>query len=870
MEEYLVMHSTKNRAKSKLLKGAKKPNLDVEVKDGCVNLRFCDGSFHEIILPLLNLWQQRTNEVFKIDEVELKVIEVIKGTENTKKHVDTKLILMVNDDRLVVHVYNGTHNMMIQGKNYDKVALSCLEPFFRKQIEISKDKISKVNNDIINCLDPKKAINRKPFDCPQCRVKATTVGDLRIHMKKCHSKPSLESPKRRKAIKFNVSDMKMIEMVPNPDDTFADEVSHEKNKSGDDIEITQVVPFMPEVPDLLICSTCDYDTTEQEDLDNHLTSIHGLKLMEKVVSVKQQVKLETQEKSPQVTAIICGECAETFVNENDCNTHMKTHAVSPNIKCVKCDYTSQSKVDVDIHIQSVHMSLLVDLKESDQNSIKCDQCDYRCKYNMQLKKHMKKHISPAKYKCKECEFSTEFVASAWEHKVTDHPDEADNISPKESENIALKIVAEQTTSISEDMDLLKRDTKNALAEIMEAINNMKNENNEKCKMLGNTVVKLVNKISRIEKALPDKHPHSNDKPKTKVDEKLESKRSKTSKTSRSAKEPETKKPQSYIPPSPPQVPRKSEPQTKPSMPKEPIVKKTSFLKKPKVLYVGDSVGHTANLRLVEIASNCRISTANAFSSVQDGNSLWPDTSFAKVVKENLQSQTNDDYEILVMSSPTVDISNLNTNLPPNMSTENLEEKAILSSRNMFNTAQEALSMNCNLKKVIIMEHPPRFDDPLKSKLAELANTTLSQLWAISPQNNRIFIGRHSLVNPGSGSMHLARYKDHFTGRYDGVHLYGRRGVKDYTDSVKSALMMTLSEQYPSFVSADAEPGNPSSAADHTRCEQAMYQWRQVLRRGGNTVQNRYGTHIQDSRGGYTQTQWSIPTENRFSFFNQGN
>ena len=77
MEEYLVMHSTKNRAKSKLLKGAKKPNLDVEVKDGCVNLRFCDGSFHEIILPFLTLWQQRTNEVLKIDEVELKVIEDI-------------------------------------------------------------------------------------------------------------------------------------------------------------------------------------------------------------------------------------------------------------------------------------------------------------------------------------------------------------------------------------------------------------------------------------------------------------------------------------------------------------------------------------------------------------------------------------------------------------------------------------------------------------------------------------------------------------------------------------------------------------------------------------------------------------------------
>ena len=270
------------RAMNKLLKGANwANNLDVEVKDGCVNFRFCNGSFYEIILPMLKIWQEKVNEVIKIDETGIKVIEVIKGTENTNKHVDTKLIVMINDDRLVIHVYNGTQNVMIQGRNYSKHALNFFEPFFRQQIEISIDTISKVNNDIKNWLGPKKAINRKPFDCPQCKVKATTHGDLKIHMKKCHTKPSIESPKKRKAIKrSDDSDEKMKAMVPKLTDNLSSQGgSVEKAEPQKAIEFKKVVSFMPGVQDLLICNICDYDTTEQEDLDDHLTSIHGHTMM---------------------------------------------------------------------------------------------------------------------------------------------------------------------------------------------------------------------------------------------------------------------------------------------------------------------------------------------------------------------------------------------------------------------------------------------------------------------------------------------------------------------------------------------------------------------------------------------------------------
>ena len=212
-------------------------------------------------------------------------------------------------------------------------------------------------------------------------------------------------------------------------------------------------------------------------------------MTENEISLKQQKKIEYQGDNPLVTDIICGECAETFGSEYDFNIHMPAHAVSVGIKCEKCDFTSESNVDIESHIQTVHMSLKVDLKEDDLQTIKCNKCDYKCRYNIQLKKHIKIHEPHAKYNCKKCDFSTEFVASTWEHKLTDHPEESDNISAKESENFILKIVAEQMTSLSEDVYSLKRDTKDkdALVAITKAldtcIENLKNDNNEKCKVL---------------------------------------------------------------------------------------------------------------------------------------------------------------------------------------------------------------------------------------------------------------------------------------------------------------------------------------------------------------------------------------------------
>ena len=244
------------------------------------------------------------------------------------------------------------------------------------------------------------------------------------------------------------------------------------------------------------------------------------------------------------------------------------------------------------------------------------------------------------------------------------------------------------------------------------------------------------------------------------------------------------------------------------------------------------MGHTANLRLVEKSSKCNISTARAYSSTNDKNARWPEKNFQDVVSHSLINPGRQEYDILVMSAPTVDITNLDTSkLGSNGATDHLEQKVISSCQNMVNTAQQSLTQNTNLRKVIIMEHPPRFDDKIKSKLLVLANSTIRQLWDISPMKKNIYIGFHSLESYGVGATHLGRYRDYKTGRFDNVHFYGKTGTRDFTDSLKSIFLMTITEQKPDMASTPSGYGNNEAEA----------QWQQAgnHRQSGNTSHNRY-------------------------------
>ena len=95
------------------------------------------------------------------------------------------------------------------------------------------------------------------------------------------------------------------------------------------------------------------------------------------------------------------------------------------IKCNFCELVLDSSDSAAVHTQTEHKQLEVVISKEDMVTIKCDECEYKCTLNMQLRKHKnKKHPknseSELKYKCNECSFSTDYLLIAMSHRQTKH------------------------------------------------------------------------------------------------------------------------------------------------------------------------------------------------------------------------------------------------------------------------------------------------------------------------------------------------------------------------------------------------------------------------------------------------------------------
>ena len=126
------------------------------------------------------------DDSFEINGISIGIVEVDAGIDNSDKHMDTKLIITVNKDRIVLQSYNGTQNLMVQGKNYADFAVNYLEPFFTEKILSAVKNIEKFNDGVCKALGRSKPLTRKTvgskaLNCPHCKVKSSTVSNHRTH-----------------------------------------------------------------------------------------------------------------------------------------------------------------------------------------------------------------------------------------------------------------------------------------------------------------------------------------------------------------------------------------------------------------------------------------------------------------------------------------------------------------------------------------------------------------------------------------------------------------------------------------------------------------------------------------------------------------
>ena len=64
----------------------------------------------------------------------------------------------MNEERIVLHAYNGTQNLMVQGKNFANFVGKYPQPYFSKQIVESQDLIRRFNSNVQDMLGKKKTI----------------------------------------------------------------------------------------------------------------------------------------------------------------------------------------------------------------------------------------------------------------------------------------------------------------------------------------------------------------------------------------------------------------------------------------------------------------------------------------------------------------------------------------------------------------------------------------------------------------------------------------------------------------------------------------------------------------------------------------
>ena len=265
----------------------------------------------------------------------------------------------------------------------------------------------------------------------------------------------------------------------------------------------------------------------------------------------------------------------------------------------------------------------------------------------------------------------------------------------------------------------------------------------------------------------------------------------------------------------------------------------------KIAMITDSIGGNIHHDLLEKLTRAKITKAKAYGTVQktrEEGFRFPYKNFTAVVPQVLASRQHD---IAVLQAPSVVL----TNLPPSTAQEHASEQAREASYQLMKVAVDALKENESLKKIVICEAPPRWDQ--WNETNQYANEELHEaLRNVTDEaiKNKIVIGRHSL--DCSGGLRVSRYGDPAKVRnFDNIHLRGSSGKIAMTRSIALILAGAGLADQSEAEELGRSKTPPSSLADIQLAPPSL---------AGFRTQRGHPASRQDSR------QFQLPVQNRFS------
>ena len=413
---------TDQKAKKNLLKSAHRQHFQVEEKQNCQNLRFSPGAYLMVAKKMIEQCEVRfkNNSTYVYEDLQIKVDEFRAGHELNNKHFDTKVTFSVNNQKVVMHCYNSTQNLKVDGIAHSYFVKKFLEPLFRIQVDEFKTEIDQYDKNVLSSLGggcSEKLKDKEVATTPKPLGSSTRNNSFSNELLLCEDM-SLEM----------VEKSEVVEIV--------------ENTSGSPSRVLDsVLKVLDPKQTTEICVLCDFKSYDKSSLENHIQTEHA-----------------TVEESFE-----CMNCHEIFnskliMEEHEC------------YKCGKCTFTANSASKLEIHKQSLHTKITVDVAKSVY--LQCELCEYMYKYNIQLKKHMEAcHVeatSEPKYRCRDCDYKSHYYLYIWEHREKNHSSQSEHCA-SDQKDMALALIAEQNIDAYYQVESMKKELEDKFNTLKEHI-----------------------------------------------------------------------------------------------------------------------------------------------------------------------------------------------------------------------------------------------------------------------------------------------------------------------------------------------------------------------------------------------------------------
>ena len=420
---------TDKTAKANLLKAATRNCFEIEAKQKSSNLRFSAGSYLYVVMPMVKIWQTKyeKNETFQEGSLSVKVEEIENGLEMNARHLDTKIVFSVNNKKVVLHCYNSTQNLMVNGKMYVEFIDQYLQPLFVKEIETIRFKIAEYDKTVVSSLAPKQRplhatkslkgirsiIHQPSFSCQKCSFSANNQSHLKRHKNMDHTKSFNKSDSTSsKFVKQSTRNNSLSEEM-----LICENLTIENTLNCIEFQGLQVNPPEERIVEEnnieivhestvthanILCKKCKLTCNDIEELDNHMEEKHGKNNHKQNIQKDQSKSFDNDSNIIELT---CRTCEFEGKTEDDMKEH-KTKKCGFN--CDRCEHVASSRGELKQHKQTIHDTVRIEINQPD-NIISCNTCGYKCKLNIQMRKHNEKmhatqDLTKEKFKCNHCDF----------------------------------------------------------------------------------------------------------------------------------------------------------------------------------------------------------------------------------------------------------------------------------------------------------------------------------------------------------------------------------------------------------------------------------------------------------------------------------